>query len=318
MNSGGCRNETAYQGIRLAFGCFESLHAGHRAVIRRLAVKGDHERTALIRFAGTEELTVYTQSEAGKLLSECGIDVVCTLREAALRDQSSEEVLEIVLAEALRNAASGSSGHVESIVCGENLRFGKDMAGAEKLEEFGSRYGFEVEVVPEVRIGGESVTDERVKEVLEAGRIGEANALLGHPYTLIGEVVHGKGQGRTVGMPTANIRFSESKILPGHGVYATLSRLGDSCFKSLTNVGLRPSADDIHKVTVEAHLLDFDRDIYGEEMILTFHEYIRGVMKFPGGLADVKAQVEKDIIVAERAGEKALCELSSSITVEEA
>lgn len=114
------------------------------------------------------------------------------------------------------------------------------------------------------------------------------------PVILTGKIVHGKGLGRTVGMPTANLQVADGSMLPENGVYATRILIDDKAYQAVTNIGLRPTVDCDRCVTVEAHILDFDGDIYGENVVLEVHKFLRPVQKF-GSLEEVHAQVEKDI-----------------------
>ena len=111
---------------------------------------------------------------------------------------------------------------------------------------------------------------------------------------MIGEVEHGKALGRTVGMPTANLSSETDKIKPLDGVYATVVHVDDEVYKSMTNIGKRPSVDDFDYVTIEAFILDFARDIYGKTLVLEVHQFVRGVQKF-ANLEEVQKQVQKDI-----------------------
>ena len=119
------------------------------------------------------------------------------------------------------------------------------------------------------------------------------------PVLLKGRVVHGKALGRTVGMPTANIDVSDKSLLPECGVYATRIRLGDEMYLAVTNIGLRPTVDNEQHVTVEAHILDFEDDIYGENVTLEVHKFLRSIQKF-GSLEEVLKQVKEDIEEAKK------------------
>ena len=114
------------------------------------------------------------------------------------------------------------------------------------------------------------------------------------PVHLAGKVVHGKALGRTVGMPTANIQVCDESLLPECGVYATRVLIGDKTYKAVTNIGMRPTVDNESKITVEAHILDFERDIYAERVVLEVYKFLRPIQKF-NSLEEVRAQVEKDI-----------------------
>lgn len=114
------------------------------------------------------------------------------------------------------------------------------------------------------------------------------------PVILTGKIVHGKALGRTVGMPTANLQVADESVLPESGVYATRILIGDKVYQAVTNIGLRPTVDCDRCVTVEAHILDFDGDIYGEDVKLEVCKFLRSIQKF-GSLKEVRAQVERDI-----------------------
>ena len=119
------------------------------------------------------------------------------------------------------------------------------------------------------------------------------------PVLLTGRVVHGKALGRTVGMPTANIEVTDKSLLPECGVYATRIRVGNEMYLAVTNIGLRPTVDNEQQVTVEAHILDFEDDIYGENVVLEVHKFLRPIQKF-GSLEEVQEQVKKDIEEAKK------------------
>ena len=119
------------------------------------------------------------------------------------------------------------------------------------------------------------------------------------PVFLTGEVVHGKALGRTVGMPTANIEVADKSLLPECGVYATRIKVGEETYLAVTNIGLRPTVDNEQQVTVEAHILDFDQDIYGQAVELEVHKFLRPIQKF-GSLEEVQQQVKKDIEEAKK------------------
>ena len=119
------------------------------------------------------------------------------------------------------------------------------------------------------------------------------------PVVLTGKVIHGKALGRTVGMPTANIEVTNKNLLPESGVYATRIKVGDETYLAVTNIGLRPTVDNEQQVTVEAHILDFNQDIYGQVVELEAHKFLRPIQKF-GSLEDVLNQVKKDIEEAKK------------------
>jgi riboflavin kinase/FMN adenylyltransferase len=140
---------------------------------------------------------------------------------------------------------------------------------------------------------GERISSSRIRRALAAGNVAEVNACLGRSYSLTGTVSRGEGRGRTIGIPTANLQVWEEQHLPANGVYATVVTVGDETYTAATNIGVRPTVDGQHQ-TIEAHLLDFDRDLYGQEVGLSFIGRIRDEQKF-SGLDALVAQIHSDI-----------------------
>lgn len=137
-------------------------------------------------------------------------------------------------------------------------------------------------------------TKKEILDCIAAGETEKAAQLMGSPYSIRGEIIHGQGRGRTVGMPTANLAFSSTDTLPKNGVYSTISILDGRRIKGLTSVGLRPAVDDFDYITIETFMLDFDEMIYGRKVELEFHKRIRDILKLPN-LEAVKCQIDLDI-----------------------
>ncbi|MDC7125166.1 MAG: riboflavin kinase [Spirochaetales bacterium] len=135
----------------------------------------------------------------------------------------------------------------------------------------------------------------KFREYLASGDIISANKLIGTQFSISGPVVHGKGLGRTVGMPTANIKVPEDSLLPLSGVYGVSSILDGRRVAGLVNLGTRPSVDDSSKITIEVYFLDFEGDLYGREISISFLHYLRPILKLPG-IEAVKEQVLKDVV----------------------
>ena len=273
---------------RVAFGFFDGLHLGHKAVIDRLH---DHDAQVpvVLSFEETEAPVIYTEYEKKYLLRQFGIDKSFSMRSEVLKDMCAEAFAREILFEKL---------HAASVVVGENLSFGRDGKGAKELVEYGKKYGFSVDVVPVVRVDGEIVSADAVKRAIRDCDFPKMERLLGHTYVIIGKIVHGKAQGHRHGMPTANLAPAANKLFPPYGVYATLSGFDGTLYRGLTNIGLRPSVDASPIPTVETLLLNFSESIYDQEVVLELHAYIRGIMKFAGGLEDVRKQIDKDLIKA--------------------
>lgn len=157
--------------------------------------------------------------------------------------------------------------------------------------------GIPIVMCEEVFENGKAISMPMLDAAFNRSDFDAFSRLCGRPYMMIGEVLHGKGLGRTVGMPTANLGLAPNKKKPPEGVYATLTRIDGEVFKGLTNIGRRPSVDNDTKISTETLLLDFSRDIYGKKIELYVCAFIRNVAKF-AGLVEVQKQVQKDIVAA--------------------
>jgi riboflavin kinase/FMN adenylyltransferase len=174
---------------------------------------------------------------------------------------------------------------------GGNFLFGRDRLGNfTLLRALGQHYGFRAEKIDPVRFKDFVVSSTRVRRLVAEGRVDEAGALLGHAFTLDGRVVDGHGRGRTIGFPTANI-VTENELLPPHGVYATVARVGAALHASVTNIGVRPTFGAGH--SIETHLLDVGADLYGAAVRLAFVQRLRDERTF-ADVAALAAQIGAD------------------------
>ena len=173
--------------------------------------------------------------------------------------------------------------------------FGRDRSGSgTTLETLGVELGFAVEVVDEVLIGNEHLSSTRIRRLLEAGKIEEANEFLGSPYMISGIVVDGDRIGRDMGFPTVNLRLSDAnKLLPRPGVYMAQTEIDGTLFKAMMNVGVRPTVSSEGIIRVEAFILGYSGDLYGESLRFTLLGFIREERKF-SSLDELKKQLEKD------------------------
>jgi riboflavin kinase/FMN adenylyltransferase len=192
-----------------------------------------------------------------------------------------------------------ASLHARQLHVSKDFTFGAGGRGnADYLREIAPQYGFEVHVVPAVMAAGEPISSTRIRDALAAGRVEEAAELLGRPFTLRGEVVHGAGRGRALDAPTANLDVDD-RFLPAKGVYVTEVRVDSEAYPAVTNVGVRPTFGDEGSLTVETHLLSGGRALYGKEMSLAFLERLRDEMRFDGP-AELAEQIRRDVAAATR------------------
>jgi riboflavin kinase/FMN adenylyltransferase len=277
-------NDFSMQDTCVAFGNFDGIHLGHKAVLGRLLEVARKGLTSVVVTFDLDESLMEgkkilsTAEEKKYFFGKNGPEVLVSYK---VRDKDMD------LKAFIRDILVGRLG-AKVIVTG------KDDKNIGLLRTCAKEYGYTLEECDTVQVDGEAVTSERIAEALSAQKLDKANELLGHPYLVIGEVMHGKALGRTVGMPTANIGYKPYKQLPADGVYGTISEIHSKMFKGLTNIGKRPSVDNFDYVTVEDFLLDFSEDIYGQVITLEVHALIRPVKKF-NSLEEVKQQVNRDI-----------------------
>ena len=165
----------------------------------------------------------------------------------------------------------------------------------DRLRAIGEEQGFEVVAVPLLpdADGHDRISSTRVRTALAEGRMDEVQALLGRPYAIRGPVLHGDQRGRVIGFPTLNVGVSPDRALPPHGVYVTRALIDDRTVQAVTNIGTRPTFDG-RTTTVEAHLLDFEGDLYGHVVTVELVQFLRGEQKFDG-LEALKAQIALDV-----------------------
>jgi riboflavin kinase/FMN adenylyltransferase len=232
-------------------------------------------------------IQTFSQRLAG--LEQMGLDAVLVLRfDRALSLLSPEEFIQSILMERL---------HVAGILVGANFCFGHRGAGDVRLlTHFGKEHGYDVETVPPVEIAGRVVSSTAIRNAVAEGNVAEAVPLLGRPFSLTGEIRSGAGRGRTILFPTLNL-VPEQELLPRLGVYATESVVRGSVFRSVTNVGTRPTFDG-QGVTVESHLFGFNEEITDGPMEVRFQTRLRDEQKFSGA-DQLRAQIARDIAAAQ-------------------
>lgn len=276
-------------------GNFDGVHAGHRAILASAAADGsrrgasvvlvtfDPHPLAVVDPARRPQL-LQTRRQKLDALEATGIDGVLFLRfDAALAATSANEFFTKVLAAAVPLAAM----HV-----GESFHFGRGRAGnLELLRGIGATLGFDVVSVPSVRVDDEIVSSSAIRKHVAAGDVQRARLMLGRPFALTGEVVHGEGRGRALDFPTANIAV-ENELLPRRGVYVTQSIALALRHPSITNIGVRPTFGGTETV-VESHLIDFGEDLYLERMEVRFLARIRDEQRF-GSIGELSDQIARD------------------------
>jgi riboflavin kinase/FMN adenylyltransferase len=280
----------------VALGNFDGVHVGHQTILRAaierasavggsaLAVTFDPLPAKVLNPTRAPRL-ILTPEDKHELLRSFGLDGVIVLtfsRELSM--VSPEEFVR----EYLRRRIGACI-----VVVGHNVSFGHARAGnAEVMRRLGRELGFETTVIGPIERDGIVVSSTQVRELIATGDMTRTAILLGRPHFLRGPVVHGRERGRTIGFPTANIQ-SRTECLPPDGVYATRVVMEEGSYPSITNIGMRPTFGEPER-SIEAHIFDFNRDIYGREIKLEIAERIRPERKFESAQA-LAAQIASDL-----------------------
>lgn len=292
----------------VAIGKFDGVHAGHRAVIRRLeqlasasgdravAVTFDRNPLAVLRPDRCPE-NVVTLDRKLQLLGELGLDATLVLSfDEQLAALSAEDFVTQILVGSLRASA---------VLVGEDFRFGHGGAGDPALlRMLGERHGYTVEVVGDVHLpeSGRRVSSTWIRELLIEGDVTTAAQALGRPVDVRGEVVHGLKRGRELGFPTANLSTDVDSFVPADGVYAGWLADHDTGIRhpSAISVGTNPTFDDVQQRQVEAHVIgETDLDLYGHDVTVEFVSRLRGMVAFEG-IEKLKQQMSSDVADASR------------------
>lgn len=290
----------------VTIGVFDGVHLGHQRLLQRLLQRA-HERglhSAALFFVqhpstvlspGTRIPLITLPEERAALLRGLGVQYVKGISfHADVSLLTARQFVEL-LRQHLR---------MQGLIVGPDFALGHKREGTvERLSALGQDMGFTVEVVPPLTQSSTVVSSTAIRRALAAGDVRGAARMLGRPFRLTGPVVRGEGCGKTLGFPTANIAFDTERALPADGVYATRAVIGGGAYDSATNVGLRPTFDG-KKRTVEAYIMDFDRDIYGETVGLDFVDMLRSEERF-SSVEALKEQIARDVLDA-RARLKAL------------
>ena len=288
--------------LSLALGVFDGVHVGHQTVIREAvwqarSLKGDaailtfHPHPAKVLRPESAPRLLTTEQQDYELFSALDTDV-CVILDFT-RELSRCEPVEFL------NELKKAAPSLKVVVVGPNWHFGHDRGGDFKLlKSWASRQKIHAIEVPPLRMDGEIVSSTMIRNQIVAGEIALANPRLARPYQLVGRVVPGEGFGAEIGFPTANLDL-ESEVVPARGVYSARVLLEGGVFAAAVNVGVRPTISRTEEVRVEAHLLDFDANLYGYHMRLDFISRIRDERKFRT-VEDLKNQIASDVETARK------------------
>lgn len=293
----GIENYKANSKSILTIGTFDGVHLGHQKIITSLVTKAKkkslqaniltffpHPRMVLQKESNLK--LIDTLEEKQNLLSELGIDNL-------IIQPFSKEFSKLTAIEFTRDVLVNELG-MSALMIGYDHRFGKNReASVEDLITYGQSYNFEVTVIPAQDIFSITVSSTKIRDAIKISNFKKVNQFLGRPYELNGKVIKGNGVGRTIKYPTANIEIKEIyKLIPPKGVYLVKIYLGENEFSGMMNIGNRPTINGLNQ-TIEVHIFDFDKDIYGKNLKVCFLKKIRKEKKFDS-LPSLKSQLKKD------------------------
>ncbi|MGI8883537.1 MAG: bifunctional riboflavin kinase/FAD synthetase [Pyrinomonadaceae bacterium] len=312
----GTDNAGILRGTVLTLGVFDGLHFGHQrimeTVVSRAKTTGSvptaitfdpHPRAVLYPENAPPLLQTLDQRLAN--FEFLGIEQAIVVRfDVNFAAQDAEIFLRDIVHERLQ---------AKEVYLGKGFAFGKNRAGnIELLKKMSVKLGFFADEVPEVCLREYRISSSKIRQLLADGRVNLARRMLGRPYGVEGQIVHGFERGRTIGFPTANLKPT-NRVIPKYGVYATATLINNEWRRSITNVGVRPTFESDKEPSIESYVFDFDGDLYGDVLRVRFLHRIRDERKFDG-IAELKAQIEKDTSRAlnyfRRAGVKNMLDLA--------
>jgi riboflavin kinase/FMN adenylyltransferase len=282
----------------LTIGSFDGVHRGHQEILRQLTAGArasaspavvltfyPHPGVVLRGTSGPFYLS--SPQERALLLDELGVDVVITHPFDRQLAAMSARDFGVKLKKHLG---------LRRLFVGIDFAVGHNREGdISVLRRLGKELNFDVQVIRPVVFEGQAISSSQIRALLVKGDVDGAARLLGRLYRITGEVVHSDGRGRTIGIPTANLAVWDEKLLPGVGVYACRARIGEMTYGAATNIGVRPTFDSsTASPQAEAHLLDYEGDLYGKTIQLEFVTRLRGEQRFPD-IQSLLTQIHADI-----------------------
>ena len=288
--------ELEFPSVVLTVGSFDGIHLGHQTILRAIvdhARKKDGTPAVLTMHPHPREFfapehapnLLTSKKKQFELLDAAGIEVVFILPfDRRTADIDAVNFITDIL---------WSRCHATELVVGHDCRFGKGAEGNfELLQKVGKDLGFEVEEIPPLIVEAERVSSTLIRERVLQGDLDGAEALLGRKYSLLGEVIPGRGKGAELGFPTANLKPHHSAV-PAQGVYIAEALIGSEAYPAAVNIGVAPTIRQ-EDLTIEAHILDYSGDLVGAQLEIVFHKRIRPEKKF-ASVEDLVAQIGRDV-----------------------
>lgn len=280
----------------VTLGKFDGLHLGHQMLINEvLSLKKQGLTSVMFTFmyhphnviSDNEIKLIYTEEEKKIKLSESGLDILISYPFTyQTKNIEPEDFVKDILVEKL---------DAKVIVVGNDFRFGRERRGdVEMLKAMEDIYGFKVMAFEKKTWNNKVISSSAIRSELEQGNMEAVNAMLGHPYSIYGKVLHGRKIGRTLGMPTTNLIPSANKLLPPRGVYVSRTIADGKSYPGMTNIGFKPTVGNEDHISIETYIYDFDKDLYGRDILVELLAFERPEIKFDS-IDELKRRMVEDL-----------------------
>ena len=280
----------------VTLGKFDGLHRGHRELLKKIIAAKERGLTSVVftfdpppevLFGRRDRKELTTKEEKRKIFEKMGIDILIEypLNQATAAIEATAFVKEILV----------NRMQMAYLAAGYDVSFGHKGAGnADLLRKLSNELPFQADIMDKIRDHGREISSTYVREEVEKGNMEQVEELLGEPYSIIGEIMHGAKLGRTIGMPTINILPQKEKLLPPKGVYFSHTSIGGKEYRSITNIGNKPTVSNENQIGVETYIYEFDQEVYVKTAVVKLLKFKRPEMRF-SGLEELKARMMQDI-----------------------
>lgn len=270
----------------ISIGKFETIHIGHQSLIDEIVSKKKKNVTAVVISVKTNENTLFTFQERYMIFEKMGVDVLIEIDINKIKNYTPYDFVKNILIDKIK---------LKYLCCGEDFRFGINRSGnINSLKDFSAKFKFELITKGIVKLKGENVSSSKIKEHYKEGNIEKVNEMLRHTVFLYGEVINGNKIGRTIGVPTANVKWPETKILPPRGVYAVKVSVRGKMYYGIANIGIKPTIGNYTEPLIEVNIFNFDEDIYGEKIYIHLISFVRSERKFKS-IEELERTLKSDV-----------------------
>ncbi len=279
----------------VALGLFDGCHRGHNQVIKRAVERARKYDLAPAVFTFDTNTVTSKSGASERIMTDrqkrdhfrsCGVEYIYSPNFALLKDLSAEEFIEEILVRKMNCGA---------VFCGKDFTFGRNAGGNSRLlaDICGSRYGIFCDIIADETLFGIKVSSTRIRELIREGKVFDANLLLGHFYSVYEPVIHGHELGRTMNFPTINQLIPENTVVPKHGVYASFTQINYKNYRSITNIGVKPTVEKNSALLAETYIIGYEGDLYGQRINVSLYDFVRPEMKF-GSIDELFARIAAD------------------------